>query len=449
MFQRILIANRGEIALRVIRACKEMGIDTVAIYSEADASSLHVRLADEAVCVGSASSAGSYLNIPNIISAALLTGADAIHPGYGYLAERARFAEICEDHGLVFIGPTPTVIDSMGDKAKAKRTMAKAGVPVIPGSDGHVGTDIEGIKIAEAIGYPVIVKASAGGGGKGMRVVYGPDDLVRALNLARTEAEAAFGSSEVYIEKFVEHPRHIEIQIMADKFGNVIHFGERECSLQRRQQKVLEESPSVAVTAKMRETMGAMAVKGAKAVNYVNAGTVEFLVDEQGDFYFMEMNTRIQVEHPVTEMVTGIDLVKEQIRIAMGEPLRYEQEDITLRGHAIECRINAEDPDADFMPSPGIVKSYHAPGGMGVRVDSALYGGCEVSPFYDPMVGKVITWGHNREEAVSRMKMALEEMLLEGISTTIPFHLRLLQDEGFRKGEFHTRYIENEFMARK
>ena len=449
MFQRILIANRGEIALRVIRACKEMGIDTVAIYSEADASSLHVRLADEAVCVGSASSAGSYLNIPNIISAALLTGADAVHPGYGYLAERARFAEICEDHGLVFIGPTPTVIDSMGDKAKAKRTMAKAGVPVIPGSDGHVGTDIEGIKIAEAIGYPVIVKASAGGGGKGMRVVYGPDDLVRALNLARTEAEAAFGSSEVYIEKFVEHPRHIEIQIMADKFGNVIHFGERECSLQRRQQKVLEESPSVAVTAKMRETMGAMAVKGAKAVNYVNAGTVEFLVDEQGDFYFMEMNTRIQVEHPVTEMVTGIDLVKEQIRIAMGEPLRYEQEDITLRGHAIECRINAEDPDADFMPSPGIVKSYHAPGGMGVRVDSALYGGCEVSPFYDPMVGKVITWGHNREEAVSRMKMALEEMLLEGISTTIPFHLRLLQDEGFRKGEFHTRYIENEFMARK
>lgn len=449
MFQRILVANRGEIALRVIRACKEMGISTVAIYSEADADALHVRLADEAVCVGPASSSRSYLNIPNIISAALLTGADAIHPGYGYLSERARFAEICEDHGLVFIGPRPATIDSMGDKAKAKRAMQEAGVPVIPGSDGPVGSDIEALKIAAEIGYPVIVKASAGGGGKGMRVVTCSDDLVRALNLARSEADAAFGNSEVYIEKFVERPRHVEIQILADQHGHILHLGERECSLQRRQQKVLEEAPSVAITPKMREAMGLMAVAGAKAVDYVNAGTIEFLVDGQGNFYFMEMNTRIQVEHPVTEMVTGIDLVKEQVRIAAGEPLRYEQEEITLRGHAIQCRINAEDPDEDFLPSPGVVTAYHAPGGMGIRVDSALYGGCEVSPFYDPMIGKLITWGHNREEAISRMEVALEEMVVNGINTSIPFHLRLLRDAGFRKGDFHTRYIESEFMVGK
>lgn len=449
LFSRVLVANRGEIALRVIRACKEMGISTVAIYSEADGDALHVRMADEAVCVGPASSARSYLNIPNIISAALLTGADAIHPGYGYLAERARFAEICEAHGLEFIGPRPDTIEQMGDKAAAKRAMQAAGVPVIAGSDGPIASDMEGLEIASEIGYPIIVKASAGGGGKGMRVVHSSDDLVRALNLARSEADAAFGSSEVYIEKYVERPRHVEIQILGDKHGNVVHLGERECSLQRRQQKVLEEAPSVAITPKMREAMGRMAVAGAKAVDYVNAGTVEFLVDPQGNCYFMEMNTRIQVEHPVTELVTGIDLVKEQLRIAAGERLRHEQEDITLRGHAIECRINAENTEAGFLPSPGVVTAYHPPGGMGVRVDSSLYTGCEVTPFYDPMVAKVITWGRNRDEAIARMQAALEEMILEGIHTSIPFHLRLLQDANFRTGAFHTRYIETEFMSGK
>lgn len=446
LFSKVLVANRGEIAVRIIRACKEMGISTVAIYSEADQEALHVRLADEAVCVGPPSSARSYLNIPNIISAALLTGAEAIHPGYGYLAERARFAEICEDHGIEFIGPRPSTIDRMGDKAAARSTMQAAGVPVIAGSDGPVGSDAEAMEIAKDIGYPIIVKASAGGGGKGMRVVHSQEDLIRALNLARAEADAAFGSSEVYIEKFVERPRHVEIQIIADKHGNVIHLGERECSLQRRQQKVLEEAPCIAITPRTREAMGRAAVAGAHAVDYVNTGTVEFLVDETGQFYFMEMNTRIQVEHPVTEMVTGMDLVKEQLRIAAGEKLAYRQDDIILRGHAIECRINAEDTTAGFLPSPGIIRGYHVPGGMGIRVDSSLYTGWEVSPFYDPMVAKVITWGRNRQEAIRRMQVALDEMVIEGIATSIPFHLELLRDPGFQKGSFHTKYVEEDFM---
>ncbi len=447
MFSKILVANRGEIAVRVIRACKELGIRTVAIYSEADEAALHVRLADEAVCVGPASSARSYLNIPNIMSAALLTGAEAIHPGYGYLAERARFAEICEDHGIEFIGPKPWTIEIMGDKAAAKKAMEAAGVPVITGSDGPVESDNEALRVAREIGYPVIVKAAAGGGGKGMRVVHCQEDFLRALNLARAEADAAFGNGEVYIEKFIDKPRHVEIQIAADRHGNVVHLGERECSLQRRQQKILEEAPCIAITPKLRQAMGEAAVAGAKAVEYVNTGTVEFLVDQDGQFYFMEMNTRIQVEHPVTEMITGIDLVKEQLRIAAGERLSFSQDDVTLRGHAIECRINAENPEAGFIPSPGVISAYHAPGGMGVRVDSSIYPGWEVSPFYDPMIAKIIAWGRNREEAIARMEAALSEMVIEGIATSIPFHLELLRDGGFRSGRFHTKYIEEEFMT--
>ncbi|MGI6567869.1 MAG: acetyl-CoA carboxylase biotin carboxylase subunit [Firmicutes bacterium] len=447
MFSKILVANRGEIAVRVIRACKELGIRTVAIYSEADEAALHVRLADEAVCVGPASSARSYLNIPNIMSAALLTGAEAIHPGYGYLAERARFAEICEDHGIEFIGPKPWTIEIMGDKAAAKKAMEAAGVPVITGSDGPVESDNEALRVAREIGYPVIVKAAAGGGGKGMRVVHCQEDFLRALNLARAEADAAFGNGEVYIEKFIDKPRHVEIQIAADRHGNVVHLGERECSLQRRQQKILEEAPCIALTPKLRQAMGEAAVAGAKAVEYVNTGTVEFLVDQDGQFYFMEMNTRIQVEHPVTEMITGIDLVKEQLRIAAGERLSFSQDDVTLRGHAIECRINAENPEAGFIPSPGVISAYHAPGGMGVRVDSSIYPGWEVSPFYDPMIAKIIAWGRNREEAIARMEAALSEMVIEGIATSIPFHLELLRDGGFRSGRFHTKYIEEEFMT--
>jgi acetyl-CoA carboxylase biotin carboxylase subunit len=447
LFSKILVANRGEIAVRVIRACKELGIRTVAIYSEADEAALHVRLADEAVCVGPASSARSYLNIPNIMSAALLTGAEAIHPGYGYLAERARFAEICEDHGIEFIGPKPWTIEIMGDKAAAKKAMEAAGVPVITGSDGPVESDNEALRVAREIGYPVIVKAAAGGGGKGMRVVHCQEDFLRALNLARAEADAAFGNGEVYIEKFIDKPRHVEIQIAADRHGNVVHLGERECSLQRRQQKILEEAPCIALTPKLRQAMGEAAVAGAKAVEYVNTGTVEFLVDQDGQFYFMEMNTRIQVEHPVTEMITGIDLVKEQLRIAAGERLSFSQDDVTLRGHAIECRINAENPEAGFIPSPGVISAYHAPGGMGVRVDSSIYPGWEVSPFYDPMIAKIIAWGRNREEAIARMEAALSEMVIEGIATSIPFHLELLRDEGFRSGKFHTKYIEEEFMT--
>ena len=443
MFRKILIANRGEIALRVIRACKELGINTVAIYSEADQDSLHVRYADEAVCVGPAAPGKSYLNIINIISTATITGVDAIHPGYGFLAENPRFVEICDTHNIKFIGPTAQAMEKMGDKAQAKRMMKKQGIPVIPGSDGPLTSLEEAMKLAEEIGYPVIIKASAGGGGRGMRVVYSAEDLKKAVQTAQMEAEASFGQPEVYLEKYIEKPRHIEIQLLFDEQGNGIYLGERDCSLQRRHQKILEESPSPSVTPELRKLLGEAALKGARAVGYSNAGTVEFLLDEQDQFYFMEMNTRIQVEHPVTEMVTGIDLVKQQIRIAAGEPLPLRQEEIVFKGHAIECRINAEDPEKKFLPNPGRIDFYHASGGPGIRIDSSAYSGCVITPYYDSMVSKLIAWGENREEAIARMIRALEEFEITGILSTILFHLEILYNPGFRKGEVNTNFINN------
>ncbi|NLM95477.1 MAG: acetyl-CoA carboxylase biotin carboxylase subunit [Firmicutes bacterium] len=448
MFRKVLIANRGEIALRIIRACQELDIRTVAIYSEADADSLHVAYADEAYCVGPAPSSQSYLNIPNIISAALISGADAIHPGYGYLAERAHFAEICRANGLAFIGPSPETIERMGDKAAAKRTMEEAGVPVIPGSPGGVESDREAAGIAREIGYPVIVKAAAGGGGKGMRVAYDEKELLRVLAPARAESEAAFGSGVVYLEKFVTKPRHVEIQILVDSHGKAIHLGERECSLQRRHQKLLEEAPCPIMTDELRQAMGEAALKGALAVDYVNAGTVEFLLDSEGRYYFMEMNTRIQVEHPVTEMVTGVDLVREQLLVAAGEPLSYNQDDITIRGHAIECRIAAEDPYRNFLPSPGRIKTYRPPGGPGIRIDSAAYEGWNVPSYYDSMFAKVIAWAPTRDRAIDRMKVALREFTIDGIAHTIPFHLEILDDPFFRRGELSTDFIETRFLAK-
>ncbi len=436
------MANRGEIALRVMRACHELGIATVAVYSEADRDALYVRYADEAVCVGAASAVKSYLNIPNIISAALITGVDAIHPGYGFLAENAYFAEICETHGLKFIGPSAAAIATMGDKAQAKMAMVNAGLPVVPGSDGPISDDKQALKLAAEIGYPVIVKASAGGGGKGMRIAHTDEDLVKSLRIARNEAEAAFGSPEVYLEKFIEEPRHIEFQIICDEFGNGVCVGERDCSLQRRHQKVLEEAPAVGLTSKIREEMSHKVVQAALQVGYTNAGTMEFLLDKYGNFYFIEMNTRIQVEHPVTEMVFGVDLVKEQIRVAAGEKLSFTQADIVPRGHAIECRINAEDPENDFRPSPGRVQNYLAPGGIGVRVDSALYPGYIIPPYYDSMVAKIIVWGENRDEAIKRMQRALDETIIDGIKTTIPFHRKILDNAFFRKGEFYTNFLQ-------
>jgi acetyl-CoA carboxylase biotin carboxylase subunit len=446
MFKKVLIANRGEIALRIIRACHELGIETVAVFSEGDREALHVKAADEAVCIGPVASAKSYLNIPNIISAAELTGVDAIHPGYGFLAENARFAEICESSGITFIGPSPEAIENMGDKAKARKTMIEAGVPVVPGSKEIITDEETAAKTAETIGYPVLIKASAGGGGKGMRVAQNSKELSKSLQAAQNEAQAAFGNSDVYIEKYVEEPRHIEIQIMADNYGNVVHMGERDCSLQRRHQKLLEEAPSSALTPELRAQMGAVAVKAAKSANYSSAGTIEFLLDRHGNFYFIEMNTRIQVEHTVTEMVTGLDLVKEQIRLAAGEPLGYTQEDIQISGWAIECRINAENPDKNFMPSPGMIKIYQVPGGPGVRVDSAAYQGYTVSPHYDSMVGKLIVWGATRQEAIARMKRALEEFVIEGIYTTIPFHLKVLDNAFFRRGEVYTNFIQRRIL---
>ena len=442
MFKKILIANRGEIALRIIRACKELDIKTVAVYSDADQDSLHVKFADEAYCIGPAQSTRSYLNKANIISAAEVTGADAIHPGYGFLAENANFAEICEDCGIKFIGPAPEALENMGAKAVARETMIKAGIPVVPGTEGIIKGDEEALKVAKEIGYPVMVKASAGGGGKGMRIAQSKHDLLKAIQTAQSEAEAAFGNGEVYIEKYVEEPRHIEFQILADNFGNTVYLGERDCSIQRRNQKLLEEAPSSALTQEMREKMGAVAVKAAKAVNYSNAGTIEFLLDKHNDFYFIEMNTRIQVEHPVTEMITGIDLIKEQIRIAAGEPLGYTQEDVKINGWAIECRINAEDPARNFMPSPGTITTYHPPGGNGVRIDSAAYQGYSIPPYYDSMVGKLIVWGKNREEAINRMERALGEFVIEGIKTTIPFQLKILENAFFRRGEIYTNFIQ-------
>ncbi|MHB1653787.1 MAG: acetyl-CoA carboxylase biotin carboxylase subunit [Desulfitobacteriaceae bacterium] len=447
MFKKILIANRGEIALRVIRACRELDIETVAVFSEADREALHVKAADEAVCIGPAATGKSYLHIPNIISAAELTGVDAIHPGYGFLSENARFAEICESCGITFIGPSAETIESMGDKAKARQTMINAGVPVVPGSPGPVKDPNSAAIIAEDIGYPVLIKASAGGGGKGMRVAQNAKELAKAIQAAQTEAQAAFGNPEIYLEKYVEEPRHIEFQILADKYGNVVHLGERDCSMQRRNQKLLEESPSSALTPKLRAKMGLVAVNAAKNVNYSNAGTIEFLLDKHGNFFFIEMNTRIQVEHPVTEFVTGLDLVKEQIRLAAGEPLGFSQEDVQIKGWAMECRINAENPDKNFLPSPGTIEIYHVPGGPGVRVDSAAYQGYTIPPYYDSMVGKLIVWGSNREEAMQRMKRALEEFVIEGISTTIPFHLRVLDNAFFRRGEVYTNFIQRRILG--
>jgi len=447
MFKKILIANRGEIALRVIRACRELDIQTVAVFSEGDREALHVKAADEAVCIGPVASAKSYLNIPNIMSAAELTGADAIHPGYGFLSENARFAEICESCGITFIGPSPQAIETMGDKAKARKTMIEAGVPVVPGSKDIIIDEEIAAAVAEDIGYPVLIKASAGGGGKGMRVAQNSKELRSSIQAAQNEAQAAFGNAEVYLEKYVEEPRHIEFQILGDKYGNVVHLGERDCSLQRRHQKLLEEAPSSALTPELRAKMGAVAVKAAKSANYSNAGTIEFLLDRHGNFYFIEMNTRIQVEHPVTELVTGLDLVKEQIRLAAGEPLGFTQMDIQIRGWSIECRINAENPDKNFMPSPGTITNYHVPGGPGVRVDSAVYQGYTVPPYYDSMVGKLIVWGATRQEAIARMKRALDEFVIEGIYTTIPFHLKVLDNAFYRRGEVYTNFIQRRILG--
>ncbi|WP_046179419.1 acetyl-CoA carboxylase biotin carboxylase subunit [Domibacillus tundrae] len=442
MFKKVLIANRGEIAVRIIRACKEMGIQTVAVYSEADRESLHVKLADEALCIGKTPAKDSYLNMHNIMSAADVTQADAIHPGYGFLAENADFAEMCRACNVVFIGPEPEAIRKMGEKAVARSTMKEAGVPTVPGTEGIIKNQDEALKVAKEIGYPVIVKATAGGGGKGMRLAATEQDLQQAIHQAQSEAEKAFGNAAVYLEKYIEEPRHIEIQVLADRFGHVIHLGERDCSIQRRHQKLVEEAPSPALSEQLRRQMGEAAVKAAKAVQYHSAGTIEFLLDKHGQFYFMEMNTRVQVEHPVTELVTAVDIIKEQIKVAAGRPLSYKQEDITISGWAIECRINAESPEHDFRPSPGRVIKYLPPGGFGVRVDSAVYAGYTIPPFYDSMTAKVIVWAETREEAIQKMKRSLNEMVITGIETTIPFHLRLLDQELFQKGTFTTRFLE-------
>lgn len=440
MFNKILIANRGEIALRIIRTCKELGIKTVAVYSEADRESLHVTFADEAVCIGPASGKESYLKIPSIISAAQITGADAIHPGYGFLAENADFSEICIEANITFIGPTPEMIRSMGDKSFAKDTMKKNGVPVIPGSDGVVTEIADAIKIAHEVGFPVIVKASAGGGGKGMRIVWEEKEFGKAFQTAQTEAGAAFNNSDVYIEKYLENPRHVEIQVMGDKFGNVYHYGERDCSVQRRHQKLIEESPSPALDESLRKKMGDTAVLAAKSVNYLGAGTIEFLLDKHKNFYFMEMNTRIQVEHPVTESVYDVDLVRQQILVAAGQ--KIDTPPNPPSGHSIEFRINAEDPDHDFRPSPGKITSLNYPGGFGVRVDSHIYQSYTIPPYYDSLVAKLIVWGKTRERAIARGKRALEEFVIEGIKTTIPFHLKVLDDPRFISGKFDTGFLE-------
>jgi acetyl-CoA carboxylase, biotin carboxylase subunit len=441
MFKKILIANRGEVALRIIFACRELGIKTVAVYSVADENSLHVRFADEDVCIGPARSADSYLNVPAVISAAEITGADAIHPGYGFLSESAYLAEVCEACHIRFIGPEPQVIRLMGDKARARRVMKKAGVPILPGSDGPVDNEDKALKIAKDIGFPVIVKATAGGGGRGMRVVRLPAELSHALKTAQREAEAAFGVADVYIEKYIESPRHVEFQILGDHHGAVVHLGERECSIQRRHQKLIEESPSPALSEKMRRRMGGIVIDAAKAVQYTNAGTFEFLMDPDGRFYFMEANTRLQVEHPVTEMVTGIDIVKEQIRIAAGERLGFKQSEVTFTGHSIECRVNAEDPDT-FVPSPGLIHVFSVPGGPGVRVETFAHSDCTISPYYDSMIAKLIVHGRDRHEAIARMKRTLEMTVIEGIKTTIPLHLRIMNDPDFVAGKLSTGFMD-------
>jgi len=441
MFKKILIANRGEIAVRIIRACREMGIETVAVYSVADKDALHAEMADEAVCIGPAKARDSYLNMQNIISATVLSGAEAIHPGFGFLSENSEFAEMCRECNITFIGPDPESISKMGNKSRAREIMMEAKVPVVPGSNGTVASVDEGITLASEIGYPVLIKASAGGGGRGIRIVRSRDEFAMAFETAKAEAKAAFGDDTMYVEKFVENPRHTEFQILADNYGNTIYLGERDCSIQRRNQKVIEEAPSPIMNEALRKEMGEVAVKAAKAVGYKNAGTIEFLLDKSGKYYFMEMNTRIQVEHPITEMVTGIDLIKEQIKIAAGEKLELLQEDIKISGHAIECRINAENPEAGFRPSPGKIQRMHIPGGPGVRLDSAAYQGYVIPPTYDSMIGKLIVHGKTREEAINRMKRALGEFVIEGIDTNIDFQFTILNNEVFASGDFDTSFI--------
>ena len=445
MFRKILIANRGEIAVRIIRACREMGIATVAVYSEADREALHTQLADEAVCIGPAAATDSYLNMEQILSACIATKADAIHPGFGFLSENSRFVEMCEKCNITFIGPTAEMMDKMGNKSQARLTMIEADVPVVPGTKEPVYDAKRGAAMAEDIGYPVMIKASSGGGGKGMRIAFGPDDFEENFQVAQLESVRGFGDNTMYIEKYVQEPRHIEFQIMADKFGNVVQFGERDCSIQRNHQKMIEESPSVALTPELRRRMGDAAVRAAKAVHYESAGTIEFLLDKDKNFYFMEMNTRIQVEHPVTEMVSGVDLMKEMIRVAAGEPLSVKQEDIHLQGHAMECRINAEDPAHHFRPCPGVIEEIHLPGGNGVRIDTAAYNGYEIPPFYDSMIAKVIVHGRTRQEAIDKMRSTLGELIIDGVTTNVDFQYEILDNEDFQAGEITTDFIPMHF----
>ena len=444
MLKKVLIANRGEIAVRIIRACREMGIRTVAIYSEADKDALHVKLADEAICIGPAPSNKSYLNMKAILEAACLTGADSIHPGFGFLSENANFAKICQEMGIKFIGPDYRLIELLGNKSKAKETMKRAGVPVVPGSDGLIYSKTQAVNLAEQIKYPVMLKASAGGGGRGIRIAYSKEELEKEYDIVKQEAKVAFNDDSLYLEKFVENPRHIEIQILADEQGNCIHLGERDCSVQRRNQKVLEETPSGIIDEKLRSKMGETAVKAVKEIGYSNAGTIEFLVDKNKDFYFMEMNTRVQVEHPVTEMVTGVDIIKEQIKIASGEKLQYKQEDIKFEGHSMEVRINAENPDKNFMPCPGTITGLHIPGGNGVRVDTAIYNGYTVPPTYDSMLAKLIVHGKDREESIAKMKSAVAEFVVDGITTNIDFLLKILENENFKTNNYDTSFIQKE-----
>lgn len=443
---KILIANRGEIAVRIIRACKEMNIKTVAVYSEVDKDALHTRLADEAICIGPGASNKSYLNIKNIIEAAYITKADSIHPGFGFLSENSGFAKICEESNIKFIGPKSEVIDLLGNKSNAKEMMKEAGVPVIPGSDGSVKGLHDAIKIAEKIGYPVMLKAAAGGGGKGIRAVFNEEELEKAYNIVKQEAKNSFNDDEIYMEKFIQNPRHVEIQILADEEGNVVHLGERDCTIQRNHQKIIEETPSTAIDEKLRNKMGLAAAKAAKIAGYTSCGTVEFLVDKDKNFYFMEMNTRIQVEHPITEMRTGVDIVKEQIKIAAGESLKFKQKDVEFKGHSIECRINAENPNKNFMPCPGKIEGLHFPGGNGIRIDTAIYDGYIIPPNYDSMIAKIITFGTNRNEAISKMKRALEELVIEGVQTNQDFLLQIIRNPNFIRGNFDTSFIENEFQ---
>lgn len=447
MLQKILIANRGEIAVRIIRACREMGIRTVAVYSEADKNSLHKTLADEAICIGPAASSKSYLNMKAILEAACLTGADSIHPGFGFLSENASFAKICNDMGIKFIGPSGDLINLLGNKSKAKETMKKAGVPVVPGSEGLIKSKEEAIELAEKIKYPVILKASAGGGGRGIRIAYSKEELEKSYDIVKQEAKISFGDDSIYLEKFIENPRHVEIQILADEHGNCIHLGERDCSIQRRNQKIIEETPSMAINDKTRKKMGQVAVKAVKEIGYTNVGTIEFLVDKNQDFYFMEMNTRVQVEHPITEMVTGIDVIKEQIKIASGQKMLLKQEDIKFTGHVMEARINAENSDKNFMPCPGKITGLHLPGGNGIRVDTAIYAGYTVPANYDAMIAKIIAQGKNREEAIAKLRSAIAELVVEGIDTNTDFILKILENENFKTNQYDTSFVEKEMLT--